>query len=376
MEIFYRNQANATILILLIFVFAVAYKKLDRKDLLNRAFLWTALGVMLGLFSESTTDILDGHSNPFIMFLNASFSVLLFIVAPFMAFNFFFFIYHIVFPGKHVSKTLWLIFGIPIISNVIIANLSPFYGLFFEISSTGVYSRGPLWLLSAFSTYIYIAAGIIMVLINRRRMLTQDFWLILGIGFIPVAGAIIQTLYFGVLTMWNSAGIALLISYLFLQDRLIHLDQLTGAWTRETFYNNYSRKIQMSPDKHFGALYFDIDNLKDINDTYGHLEGDNAIKLAIKIINENLDKGGTICRLGGDEFIVLCDCTEEDDIKSVLARIKQGFIDDPDAKSKPYHLECSFSAALYTSEYTSLDAFLSRLDYLMYQEKFAKRDIE
>lgn len=373
MEIFFRNQVNITIFVVLAFVCFVAIRKLDRKDQLNRSFIFTVLGVMIGLLAESLTDFLDGNPNGFPIILNNLFSVILFVFAPIISLNFFLFIFRFVFQGKKITRWLWALLIIPVISNIIISILSPFFGLFFRISDTGVYSRGPLWLLSAFSTYVFMIAGSILVLVNFKRMIKHDSWLILGIGIIPVIGGIAQTLVYGIFVMWSSAGIALVIAYLFLQDRMIHLDSLTGAWNRESFFMTYSRRVQLNPDNPFGAIYFDIDNLKMINDTFGHLEGDRAIQIVMKVIREALEDGGIICRLGGDEFIVLIECSDESEIFSLLENIKSAFRNNKEILEKKYHLECSFSAALYTKEFTSINAFLTKLDFLMYEEKFSKK---
>lgn len=374
MEVFFRNQGNITTFILLFFIFFIGYRKLDHKDALNRSFLLTTIGVMIGLFAESATDMLNGYSSGLAITFNKLFSVILFIVAPMIAFSFLLFIFNLIFQKKHLKKNLWLILIVPIVSNVVISLLSPFYGLFFYINNLGVYSRGPLWMLSALSTYVYLLLGLMLVLLNKRYMLTQDFWLILGIGTVPILGGIVQSLVYGIMTMWSSAGAALIIAYLFLQERMVRLDSLTGAWNRESFFNVYTRRIQQSPNKTFGAIYFDIDNLKQINDTYGHLEGDNAIILVMKVIDESIKSGYTMCRLGGDEFILLHDCETETEIFDMLDTIKEAFKTHAEMKQKPYLLACSFSAALYTSGYSSLNALLSKLDYLMYQEKYGKRE--
>ncbi|MBN2604709.1 MAG: hypothetical protein JXR62_02650, partial [Bacilli bacterium] len=190
MELIFKNQVNITVFITLLLVCIIAFRKLDKRDSLSRSFLITCFGVMLGLLAESTTEFLSGASSPFSIIMNNFFSVLLFIVAPIMSYNFFFFIYRIVFQGKILNKKIRLILMIPVISNIIISMLSPFYGLFFSIDNNGIYSRGPLWSLSAFSTYIFVIAGIILILKNQNRILKEDFWLILGIGIIPGLGGI------------------------------------------------------------------------------------------------------------------------------------------------------------------------------------------
>ena len=373
MNDFLRNQVNIFSFILLIFVFLLAFRNLDRKDRLNRSFLLTIIGVVIGLLAESTTNLLNGNANSGVIVINNIFSAILFLVAPVISYNFFVFIYYLIFQGKPLNKTIQIILIIPVISNFIFSVLSPFFGLFFSISDLGVYSRGPLWMLSAFSTYIFMILGVVLVFVNYKKMLKQDFWLILGIGIFPVIGGLIQAMFYGVFTMWSCAAVALILGYLFLLDRMIRLDSQTGAWNRESFFITYSRRIQLNPEKTFGAIYFDIDNLKTINDTYGHLEGDNAIQLVMETIHESIPDGYTICRLGGDEFIILRDCEEQSQITSVLENIKEQFKTSPKIKEKKYNLECSFSAGLYNSEFSSLNAFLSKLDFLMYEDKFSKK---
>jgi len=374
-ELIYRNQSNILIFIVLIFVLTIACKKLEKNDPLNRSFLLSVTGVMIGLFAESASVFLNGNADMFSIIMNNLFSFIIFAIAPMIAFYFFIFIFHLVFPDIKIRSKLLIIFIFPVAINVILALLSPFFGFFFSVSELGVYSRGPLFLLSAFITYLFLIFGVFLVIFNVKKVMKPDLALILFIGVIPIIGGIIQSLFYGILTMWSSAGIALLMGYLFLQDRMIRLDLLTGVWNRESFYYTYSRKIKMSPDKRFGAIYFDIDNLKFVNDKYGHLEGDKAIKLVIEVIRKVIPFGSVICRLGGDEFIIICNSQTQDEINVVLESIKEQFLINKLVKEKDYKLECSFGADIYTSDCISINTFISRLDKLMYEEKFKKKNL-
>ncbi|MGE4571332.1 MAG: GGDEF domain-containing protein [Candidatus Izemoplasmatales bacterium] len=375
MDIIMKNQINITTFIILFFVTLIAFKKLEKTDDLNKAFIRTVIGVILGLFFESLSTFVNGHSHIVYIIINYISSIIIFSLAPMISFSFFIFIFRIVFPDKKLDKSILLIFSLPIVLNVILSFLSPFFGILFSISSQGVYSRGPLFLLSAFSTYLFLLLGDILVLINVKRIIRSDFWLILGIGIVPIIGGVIQSVLYGILTMWSSAGVALFLAYLFLQDRMVHLDSLTGVWNRESFYYKYSRRIQSRPDRDFGAIYLDIDNLKVINDHYGHLEGDNAIKLVLDSIKKILPNESIICRLGGDEFIILIEWTSEKQLTTLLNQIKNKFLQINQSNIKPYLLDCSFGAAIYTNKYISLNAFLSHLDKLMYQEKHLKKQV-
>ena len=73
-------------------------------------------------------------------------------------------------------------------------------------------------------------------------------------------------------------------------------------------YKNYylqAIKEEYSSMKHIGVIYFDLNNLKEINDTYGHDVGDIIIIKLAKSISYLLDEGIRAYRIGGDEFIVI-----------------------------------------------------------------------
>ena len=373
MDVYFRIQINIFSLIILGLIFIISYRNFDRKIPLNKSFLMTALGVIVGLFAEAMTCIFNGNPNPSIIILNNILSAITFTMAPIIAYYFFHFIFHLVMSGSKIKEYVKFLFLIPIVISVILSVLSPFFGFYFSYTADGVYERGTLFLLSSFNTYLFMVAGVLLVLINAKKMLKKDFLLILGIGILPILGGIAQSLFYGVLAMWSSAAVAMMFGYIFLDDRMIRLDSLTGAWNRESFYLTYTRRIQLTPEKKFGAIFFDIDNLKMINDNYGHLEGDKAIKMVMNVIFNVLPQGGNVCRFGGDEFIVLYDCDKQEEMDTILSDIKNTIKQNEQIKAKQYPLECSFGTALYTSDFTSLDAFLSKLDMLMYQDKNAKK---
>ena len=87
---------------------------------------------------------------------------------------------------------------------------------------------------------------------------------------------------------------------------LAETDTLTKALNRHGFLERIKRLISTSdPDKRIGIIFVDIDNLKHINDTYGHLIGDKAILSIANILIETVRQRDIVGRLGGDEFAVI-----------------------------------------------------------------------
>jgi diguanylate cyclase (GGDEF)-like protein len=118
----------------------------------------------------------------------------------------------------------------------------------------------------------------------------------------------------------------------------------------------------------------DVDYFKNINDTYGHLEGDEAL---IRVANA-LKLGCTVCRrhpyiarYGGDEFIIVAELTE-DEIHELCSAIRSS-LEELNAKSGvPYPLQLSIGYAEWKEGMTSSDLLVAA-DYNLYKEK-ASRD--
>ena len=93
------------------------------------------------------------------------------------------------------------------------------------------------------------------------------------------------------------------------EDKLRHLatmDHLTGILNRRTGLMLIEQALKTAKrDKNKITLcYLDVDNFKQINDSYGHVEGDKVLREIAKIIKDNLRESDIFCRLGGDEFII------------------------------------------------------------------------
>lgn len=83
-------------------------------------------------------------------------------------------------------------------------------------------------------------------------------------------------------------------------------DTLTKTFNRHGFFEKIRKMVaQSDPDKRIGVIYLDIDNLKHINDTYGHVVGDKAILSIAGILTSTVRQRDIIGRMGGDEFVVV-----------------------------------------------------------------------
>ena len=88
-------------------------------------------------------------------------------------------------------------------------------------------------------------------------------------------------------------------------ERLVHTDPLTAAFTRHAFYGFVRRQDEKASESSGCVGFFDIDDLKAINDCFGHAAGDQAIRAVVRSIREIIRAEDLIYRWGGDEFFVI-----------------------------------------------------------------------
>ncbi|MDP4133214.1 MAG: GGDEF domain-containing protein [Bacillota bacterium] len=369
MEVFLRIDINIAAMVLLGIVLITAYKRLDRQDSMNQKFLNTSLIILLELLFETITCIINKRPEKWLEPVADVMHICLFVTAPILTYYWVTFVHSWVEPNTSISPKRLKLLKIPVVINTVITVLSPFFGYVFYIDSSNVYHRGSLFALTSFITYFYLLCGVALIIRHRRKIIKQDFTPLIVFGVLPSIGGVCQALFYGVLLMWSSGAFSLVIAYVFLEQRMIHIDYLTGAMTRESFECFISQKMRQKANAKFGAIYLDLDGLKEINDKYGHLEGDYAIKTTIQLIKGLLRKTDIVARLGGDEFIIVLDCEKNENLVGIITKIILKLDDYNEKSKKGYRLECSFGADIFDTSYTSIEQFLHHIDDLMYSNK-------
>lgn len=369
MDVFLRVDINIMAIILLGLVSLNAYRRLDRHDLLNKVFLIVSLIIIVQLFFETATCVINKRQEQWLIPISVFLHICLFAIAPILTYYWYIFIKNLVVSGEAAVKKSNFVLLVPVIAGIVLTLLSPVYNYVFYIDSSNVYHRGPLYNINAAITYFYIVYGFILVVMNRRRIVKQEFVPLCIFSVLPMIGGLVQTLFYGTLLMWSGAAYSLVIVYIFLQQRMVHLDALTGVWNRGSFDYYISQRTNQENNDKLGFIYFDIDDLKNINDSYGHVEGDLAIKAVIEIIKRAIRKSDIVVRMGGDEFLIILDCESNADLEKTIKRINEAFSEHNKNSGKSYKLECSFGADIFNSEYSSIDQFLRHVDNLMYENK-------
>ncbi|MFZ4730519.1 MAG: bifunctional diguanylate cyclase/phosphodiesterase, partial [Pseudanabaena sp.] len=162
-------------------------------------------------------------------------------------------------------------------------------------------------------------------------------------------------------------------------------DSLTGLPNRALFLDRLKHALQLSnrrlylnptdlPEL-FAVLFLDLDRFKIINDSLGHLAGDQLLKIVAKRLVGCIRAGDTVARLGGDEFVMLLEEIEHfNDVIEVVHRIKDSLQVPVILDGNEIFISTSIGIALNSADYTQPDQLLRDADTAMYRAKEQGRD--
>ena len=154
-----------------------------------------------------------------------------------------------------------------------------------------------------------------------------------------------------------------------LEKKLARLDLLTGLNNTRSFMEQAAvEKIRSLRFKRpFTMAYIDIDNFKQLNDTFGHTEGDILLQDLGKIIKENIRTYDIAARLGGDEFIILFPETDKKQAQEAANKIKSGI--EKILRKHLSSLTLSIGVVTVTNPTYPIDGIIKIADSLMYSVK-------
>jgi diguanylate cyclase (GGDEF)-like protein/PAS domain S-box-containing protein len=155
------------------------------------------------------------------------------------------------------------------------------------------------------------------------------------------------------------------------------VDDLTGLYNRRGFLTlaEQEMKVAIRLKRKAHLIFADLDDLKQINDTFGHLEGDQALINISGILKETFREPDILARIGGDEFVILAIEGGMEAGPEVITGRLQKRIDQFNLKEKrPYLLSLSLGAVGFNPDQTvEIEALLARADSQMYLEKQKKK---
>lgn len=151
---------------------------------------------------------------------------------------------------------------------------------------------------------------------------------------------------------------------------LSYHDSLTGIHNRN-YFEKQKEELNIE-DKSIGLIICDLDNLKFINDVFGHEVGDESIKRAAKIIQESVDGNGIVSRIGGDEYVVILENIEYKEVEIAVENIRET-IKDYNLRNPQVLIQMSIGFEYSHKSMGRIEEIFRNADKNMYKEKQNKK---
>lgn len=153
-------------------------------------------------------------------------------------------------------------------------------------------------------------------------------------------------------------------------ERLAVTDSLTGLYNRHFFNETLGREIERSKryNSPLSILLMDVDNFKLFNDTYGHLQGDDVLKIMARLLAGQLRKADILARFGGDEFAIILPETNRGGAISVAKKMERAVSQQ---KYKDWRLGLCVGAGIFHQGMT-LEELIEQADRNLYKHKASK----
>ena len=367
MEISYGMLSGIYNLMLLTAIFAFINKNSnkEREQWYKYLIVLLFLVVIAKLMSES--HIYGGIFN----FVSVVGTFFLFAITPFLGCVMIKYVYDCMNYAKEKGNRLLIIYIVFSVINLLLLLISQIFSLGIFYSFDGMkYNKGNLYdvrtILIAIE-YISMQLYIIYMSKKNKHEFSMALWLF------PMYTILITGFQFLINNMTHDYTDMLFYSillYIYMQSIDLNTDFLTGAVNRRKFDAELNKRISNSSEAKFSGIMVDIDRFKFINDNYGHQAGDDALEAFSSLVIKNFRKTEVVARYGGDEFCVLTNIYDENEIELAISRLRKSVEKFNASRKLPFDISLSLGYAIYDCEKDgSSSAFLKRLDEKMYQEK-------
>jgi diguanylate cyclase (GGDEF)-like protein len=342
---------------------------LERKDYYTarqKRFLRLIVGTMYLLINDSLIFLLEGTLGRVITYALYFLNISLFLVTAILVMWWGVYVHETLMQARTKKNKLyyWLIplfVSIALVVNFIVP-------VVFRISDVNEYQR-------EIGTYVImlldflIGFYLIYLTIRRLKYLSSDVkYGILSLLFFPLLGGILQMFHYGIASLFSSFALGLLAGYILIENLAVNTDHLTGLFSR---VKSYQYMQDMMRRKHpFSLAILDLDNLKWINDRFGHEVGDKVISCFAHMLQHSFSMASMIARSGGDEFMVVTQIVNRKSLEHVLQDLAK-------------HLECdeldfpilfSYGYSIWKGGEKTIDELMREADMNMYHyKKYNKR---
>lgn len=280
---------------------------------------------------------------------------------------------------RAISQRLIACASIPLIliTAMVLASVSTQW--IFYIDAQNVYHRGTYFIAHPIVSFTYMIAAAAHAAVcgfraqNRQRR--SEAFILASFVILPVIGGYIQTSCYGVPAILAGSVLSVLMVFIRLQNVQIFNDALTGLNNRRRADEYLDISVAAALNSHRLIFFMmDINRFKQINDTFGHQEGDHALCLTSSALKTVCNEyGAFLARYGGDEFCVIWPPHGGESPEQLAKSVQTELASVRKRESLPYDLTMSIGYQELSSEADTPEKMFIGADAMLYRNKAAAR---
>ena len=314
---------NLYSIVLLVVVDVHTQRHHDTRQLQNVLFLWVSRLTILLLVMDVLARF-DGLDTPLHPIFNQVGNFMLYLMGPALVVCWFLYVHLQTTQRKKATARLMKPLGILLGINALFCLVSLFFGWIYTIDDMNVYHRGPLFFIPVILDFGLVFLVTAYMITFRKKLGSHHFLNLMIFPLLPLLGMLIQLFFYHVPIIMNCVALAILIIFLNIQNQNIYTDHLTGIYNRKRLDKYMEDRVKnQGAQRPFGGILIDVDDFKEINDTYGHGHGDVVLREIAQMLRSCLRNNDFIARYGGDEFFIVVDTGSRRVLEEIIRRIQR-----------------------------------------------------
>ena len=271
---------------------------------------------------------------------------------------------HMNIPFSDIRRNIYRTIGL---ISIVLLVINIFYPLVFSVSD-GRYQREFAYIIFLIFAAFYILDSLYLYVKRVKKNGSLKLFPV-HIFLIPVIlGVVIQAFFVEIAITWTSIAISVAGIMTALKNEIIFTDCLTGLYNR-VYLEFLHKRACNKKDCWVSGIMIDLNGFKQINDNYGHAEGDLALCIVADLLRKSSSEYGVVTRYAGDEFVIMLNTTDDQLIQKIIKSAKKNFVTENEKSDKPYQLSASMGYAITNLSNETIDDFMNRIDEQMYQDK-------
>ncbi len=341
--------------------------KIHSRKLTSTILLIMILSALTGCILDPIVFYADGKPGEFNYFIVYAGNFILYLLNIIVGPSFVTIVYNYI--NERISKLHINIIYILCTFETLLLFINLIVPIVFSVDDNNVYCRHAFYWVYAFAEVLLICDGLVIYFNAVRKGRARQYYP-MWVFIVPLAvGSLIQSFSYGVSLLWPCVGISVCSIVVSLKNEGIITDNLTGVFNR-AYLDSVKATLRKSHSGNFSALMLDIDGFKQINEKYGHSEGDEVLIEFADILTDTVRSSAAVIRIVGDRFFILLDSFSDDVLSDCRLAVMNAIEEYNRTSDKPYSISVSIGSNNFNLKECDINELLDSFDKIMTAVKY------